>query len=64
MRTVFLSILVPVVVLLAWGLLFVVLDRISAAEGRAHAKRARDSSPGETDDEGSGRPGHRARPDG
>ena len=60
MRTLFLSILVPVVVLLAWGLLFVVLDRISAAESRAESKRAADATRGdhqqhETDDDESGR---------
>ena len=40
MRTLLLSVLVPVVVLLAWGLLFVVLDRASSAEGRAAMRRA------------------------
>ncbi len=44
MRTLFLSILVPVVVLLAWGLLFIVLDRISSAESRARTKRAADAT--------------------
>ncbi len=44
MRTLFLSILIPVVVLLAWGLLFFVLDRISAAESRAESKRAADAT--------------------
>jgi len=60
MRTLFLSILIPVVVLLAWGLLFVVLDRISAAESRAATRRAadtaqRDDGQRETDDDESGR---------
>ncbi len=40
MRTLALSIVVPVVVLMAWGLLFVVLDRFSAAESRNATKRA------------------------
>jgi hypothetical protein len=56
MRTLFLSILIPVVVLLAWGLLFVVLDRISSAESRAATRRAadatrRDEQHRETDDD-------------
>ena len=60
MRTLFLSILVPVVVILAWGLLFVVLDRISAAESRAETKRAanatrRERQQRETDNDESGR---------
>ena len=42
MRTLVLSILVPVVVLLAWGLLFFVLDRSSAAQSRAETRRAED----------------------
>jgi len=57
MRTLFLSILVPVVVILAWGLLFVVLDRISAAESRAATKRAtsqRERPQRETDEDESG----------
>ena len=56
MRTLFLSILVPVVVLSAWALLFVVLDRISSAKSRAATRRAadtaqRDDGQHETDDE-------------
>jgi hypothetical protein len=56
MRTLFLSILVPVVVLSAWALLFVVLDRISSAESRAATRRAadaaqRDDDQRESDDE-------------
>jgi len=43
MRTLVLSILVPVVVLLAWGLLFFVLDRSSAAQSRAETRRAENS---------------------
>ena len=60
MRTLFLSILVPVVVLLAWGLLFIVLDRISSAESRAETRRAADATRPDhqqrgTDDDESGR---------
>lgn len=60
MRTLFLSILIPVVVLLAWGLLFVVLDRISASESRAATKRAANATrqerqQRETDEDESGR---------
>ena len=47
MRTLVLSILVPVVVLLAWGLLFVVLDRSSAAQGRAETRRTKNGIQGE-----------------
>jgi uncharacterized membrane protein len=43
MRTLVLSILVPVVVLLAWGLLFFVLDRSNAAQSRAETRRAENS---------------------
>ena len=60
MRTLFLSILIPVVVLSAWALLFIVLDRISSAESRAATRRAadtaqRDDGQRETDDDESGR---------
>ena len=56
MRTLFLSILIPVVVLSAWALLFIVLDRISSAESRAATRRAadtaqRDDLQRETDDD-------------
>jgi hypothetical protein len=44
MRTLLLSILVPVVVLLAWGLLFLYLDRVSSAQSRAERRRAEDAA--------------------
>jgi hypothetical protein len=44
MRTLSLSILVPVVVILAWGLLFLYLDRVSAAQSRAELRRAEDAA--------------------
>lgn len=44
MRTLFLSILIPVLVLLAWGLLFLYLDRVSAAQSRAELGRAEDAA--------------------
>ena len=44
MRTLVLSILVPVVVILAWGLLFLYLDRVSAAQSRRELRRAEDAA--------------------
>ena len=46
MRTLFLSILVPVVVILAWGLLFLYLDRVSATQSRAELRRAENAARG------------------
>ena len=44
MRTLVLSILIPVVVILAWGLLFLYLDRVSAAQSRRELRRAEDAA--------------------